>query len=165
MSASNGRTEYIRLYKAFREELDEMCIPLIIDDLKVKEPIFADGKFVGMVAGGTDYIDCVYVEPEYRNKGLAKKAVLKFCEGNYKYGIRLHIINNNSAALAFWNKVFKLEKIGENSVDSLYEIVYPKPHHKYSICKECKYCDVSPIYSPCISCSHCYESNFERTDT
>ena len=164
MSSSNGKKEYIRLYKAFRQELDDMCVPLIIDDLKIKEPIFADGKFVGMIAGGVDYIDCVYVEPEYRRQGLAKKAVLKYCEGNYHYGIRLHIINNNLPALSFWSKIFKLEKIGENPVDSLYQIVSPIPAHKYSICKECKHANLAPIAYPCSQCTYCYESNFERKE-
>lgn len=87
------------------------------------EPIKADGKIVGMVGGLTDYIDCVYVKPEYRRRGLARQAVLKFVEGNLDYGIRLHIINNNNVAYDFWSKIFELKKIGTNAVDTLYEIV------------------------------------------
>lgn len=116
------KADYIELYKAFRQELDEMCVPGIVDDLKIFEPIIADGKLVGMCAGFTDYIDCLYVLPEYRRKGLAKKTVLKFVEGNLDYGIRLHIINNNEVAFKFWNSVFELNQIGTNPIDTLFEI-------------------------------------------
>lgn len=114
---------YIGYYKAFRKELDELCVPLVIDDLKRIEPIMTDGKVVGMVGGYTDYVDCVYVKPEYRRKGLARKAVLKFVEGNLNYGIKLHIINNNKVAYDFWSSIFELKEIVRNSVDTLFEIV------------------------------------------
>lgn len=122
MRDSNLKLAYTRLYKAFRKELDNICVPLIIDELKKIDPIMADGKIVGMVGGFTDYIDCVYVEPEYRGKGLASKAVLNFCKNNFNYGIRLRIINNNIPALNFWNKLFELKNLGGNDVDTLYEI-------------------------------------------
>lgn len=130
MDKQENKTAYIDLYKAFRKELDEMCIPLIIDELRRIEPIKADGKIVGMVGGFTDYIDCVYVKPEYRRKGLAKQAVLKFVEGNLNYGIRLHIINDNDIAYDFWSKIFELKEIGCNEVDTLYEIVKIKGERK-----------------------------------
>ena len=114
---------YIKLYKAFRKELDEMCVPLIIDELKRIEPIVADNKVVGIIVGFTDFIDCIYIVPEYRRRGLARQAVLKFVEGNLDYGIRLRIINNNNVAYDFWSKIFELKKIGTNAVDTLYEIV------------------------------------------
>lgn len=117
MDKQENKTAYIDLYKAFRKELDEMCIPLIIDELRRIEPIKADGKIVGMVGGFTDYIDCVYVKPEYRRKGLAKQAVLKFVEGNLNYGIRLHIINDNDIAYKFWSNLFELKEIACNEVD------------------------------------------------
>ncbi len=114
---------YISYYKEFRKELDDLCIPLIIDDLRIIQPIMADGELVGMVGGFTDYIDCVYVKPEYRRKGLARNAVLKFVEGNINYGIRLHIIKNNKVAYDFWNSIFELKEVGSNPIDALYEIV------------------------------------------
>lgn len=121
---------YIAYYKDFRKELDNMCVPLIINDLKRFEPIMADGELVGMVGGFTDYIDCVYVKPEYRRKGLARNAVLKFVKGNLNYGIRLHIINNNTVAYDFWNSIFELKEIGSNPIDTLYEIVKVKERKK-----------------------------------
>lgn len=112
----------IDLYKSFRRELDEMCIPLIINDLPRIMPIEADGEIVGMVAGDDNYIDCVYVKPEHRKKGLARKAVLKFVRGRINE-IKLRIINNNKVAHSFWNNIFELQELDVNSVDTLYVIV------------------------------------------
>ena len=112
------------LYLQFRQELDKMCVPIIVEQvLKSIIPIQYDGKVVGMIGGFTDYIDCLYVLPEYGHKGLAKRAALDFVKGNLHYGIRLHIINNNEPAKAFWNSLFELKEIGSNEVDTLYEIV------------------------------------------
>ena len=117
------KTKYIDLYKSFRAELDDMCIPHIIDDLRIIRPIVADGKIVGMIGGFVDYIDCLYVLPEYRRRGLARKAALEYVEGNLGYGIYLHIINNNEAAKKFWHSLFELKEIGSNDIDTMYEIV------------------------------------------
>ena len=118
-----NKENFIALYTDFRKELDKMAIPLIFDELKIVKPIIADGKTVGIIGGFIDYIDCVYIMPEYRRKGLAKKAVLDFVKGNLHYGIRLHIIKNNETAKKFWNSIFELKEIGGNEVDTLYEIV------------------------------------------
>ena len=115
--------KYISLYKSFRAELDDMCVPIIVQkELKIIRPIIADGKTVGMIGGFLDYIDCLYVLPEYRGRGLARKAALEYVKGNLGYGVRLRIINNNEVAKAFWNSVFVLKEIGGNSVDTVYEI-------------------------------------------
>ena len=50
----------IEMYKKFRQELDGICIPIILDDENVRE-IKADGKTVGMICGTDDYIDCIYI--------------------------------------------------------------------------------------------------------
>ena len=117
------KTKYIDLYKSFRTELDDMCVPLIIDELRIIRPIIADGNVVGMIGGFADYIDCLYVLPEYRRRGLARKAVLEYVEGKFSYGIRLHIINNNEVAKKFWNSLFIMTEVCSNHVDTLYEIV------------------------------------------
>ena len=117
------KAKFIDLYKSFRAELDDMCIPLIIDELRIVHPVIADGEVVGMIGGFTDYIDCMYVLPEYRKRGLARKAALKYVHGKLSYGIRLRIINNNEVAKKFWHSIFVLKEIGNNSVDTLYEIV------------------------------------------
>lgn len=114
------------MYLAFRKELDEIWVPVILDRLEYIEYIQYDGKTVGMVAGDIGYIDCVYVLPEYRRKGLAKKAVL---EWHARYGTpstRLHIIHKNKVALKFWHSLFNLKMIETNITDALYEILCQK---------------------------------------
>ena len=121
-----NKDNFINLYTDFRKELDTMAVPLVYDELKIVKPIIADGKTVGIIGGAVDYIDCVYVMPEYRRKGLARKAVLDYVKGYLHYGIRLHIINTNETAKKFWNSLFELKEIGSNEVDTLYEIVKVK---------------------------------------
>lgn len=116
-------SSYVKFYKSFRKELDEMCVPLVIEELVWKNFITADNKIVGMIGGYDDYIDCVYVLPEYRRKGIAKKAVLDYVKDKIQYGIQLHIINNNTVAYDFWNSLFDLDALDRNDVDTLYEII------------------------------------------
>ena len=97
---------FIKLYTKFRKELDKMCIPLILGELKI-EPILYNRKIVGMIAYTNNYIDCVYVKPLYRRKGLAKKAVERIIWG---ISMKIHIINNNTVAYKFWNDNFNLKK-------------------------------------------------------
>ena len=110
-------------YLEFRRELDKIWVPILLENTDCIEQITYNGKPVGIICGTPTYIDCVYVMPEYRKKGIAKKAVLEYYE---RYGadkpIRVHIINNNTAALKFWNALFKLKPIAENLIDTLYEI-------------------------------------------
>ncbi len=118
----------IELYLKFRRELDTLCVPIILDTLDYVEYIVYDGKTIGMVGGNLGYIDVVYVLPEYRRKGLAKKAVLEWYN-RYKSpyeNTRLHIINNNIPALKFWESLFQLWEIGHNEIDTLYEILNVK---------------------------------------
>lgn len=109
-----------RLYLRFRQELDRMCVKSILGMCETA-PIFSGGKIVGILCTCDNYIDCIYVLPEYRKRGLAKRAVIGFYERNGRHTLRLHIINNNSVALEFWNSIFNLRKIGHSPIDSLYE--------------------------------------------
>lgn len=122
---ADNRDLYIEYYKAFRKELDEMCVPSTVDWLTVN-PIMADGKivgFMGIIEGFPDYIDSIYVLPEYRRKGLAKKAVEDFIGEDNPRGVQLVIINNNEPAKKFWNSLFELREVQSNPVDTCYEIV------------------------------------------
>ena len=113
------------LYLKFREELDKMCVPVILENLDCIVNIRCDGKLVGIVGGNAGYIDVVYILPEYRRQGLAKKAVLEWYN-RYKSPYettKLHIINNNVLALKFWKSIFKLRAIESNEIDTLYEIL------------------------------------------
>lgn len=115
--------ELIEMYSKFRQELDKMCIPLILANVWINR-IYYEGKWVGMLCTTETYIDCIYIEPKYRNKGLAKKAVLEWYDKqkNNPFALRLHIINDNTVALKFWNSIFELKVVDRNQVDTLYEI-------------------------------------------
>lgn len=116
--------EAIELYLKFRQELDALCVPLI---LKSEEtyPIKCDGKTVGILCTDNQYIDCIYILPEYRKRGLARREVLKWYEAHKDNALRrprLHIINNNEPAKKFWSILFELDTIAISRIDTLYEI-------------------------------------------
>ena len=118
------KRQQIKMYLKFRNELDKICVPVILSELHMQiYDIKYNNKVVGMMCANPDYIDCVYIQPEYRRKGLAKKQVLNFVKEHIRYGVRLHIINNNEPAKAFWNNLFDLKVVGGNQLDTLYEIV------------------------------------------
>lgn len=115
--------QQIEMYTQFRKELDKLCIPLILSEKTMMvQNIMCDGKTVGILCAYPNYIDCVYILPEYRHKGLAKKAVLDWFDRYRHRNVRLHIINNNEPAKAFWNRLFELKEIESNPIDTLYEI-------------------------------------------
>ncbi len=113
-------------YKNFRKEIDNICIPEILKCVSIM-PIYHNEKQVGILCYAIQpthiYIDCLYVAPEYRRKGLARKKILEFCDIKMpQYEIRLHIINENKIAYDFWNSIFELEPIESNFVDTLYKV-------------------------------------------
>ena len=108
-----------------RAELDKICIPEILKCIEVI-PIGEDAE-KGILcihhADWWEYIDCLYICPEYRRQGEAKKAVLEwYWKQSQTREIRLHIINKNKPAMRFWHKLFVLEEIEKNDVDTLYII-------------------------------------------
>ncbi len=120
--------EIIELYKAFRKELDDLCVPTIVSQTEMKvEKIVEDGNVVGILCSYEayfgPYIDCIYIKPEYRRRGFATKAVLDFVKKAGGSGVRVAIINNNKSASEFWNNIFNLMRVDGNAVDTLYEIV------------------------------------------
>lgn len=118
------------MYLAFRKELDEIWVPVILDNIECIEYIQYDGKIVGMVAGDVGYIDCVYVLPEYRRKGLAKRAVLEWYARYGTPSTQLHIIHQNKVALKFWHSLFILKMIETNITDALYKIICRKENNE-----------------------------------
>lgn len=119
-----AKLHQIDMYVRFRQELDRMCVPVILDKLNFQKfDIEYDGEIAGIFVASPDYIDCLYVLPEYRKRGIGAKVVTDWVRRYGNYGIRLHIINNNEVALKFWNSLFDLKEIEYNEVDTLYEIV------------------------------------------
>lgn len=120
---SNKNNDRVQLYSSFRKELDEICIPLIFQEEKIEvTDIIYKNKNVGIFCVYPRYIDCIYVLPEYRGKGLASKTVKEWAKNKNVIGTQLHIINNNEVAKQFWGSLFELEEIIGSSVDTLYEI-------------------------------------------
>ena len=111
----------LELYLKFRQELDKVCVPDILQMFDTKEITF-EGETVGILCASPDYIDCIYILPEYRRKGLAKKAVLEHYLEHRAYDMRLHIIHKNRVAKRFWHSIFDLENVGGNELDGLYRI-------------------------------------------
>ena len=124
----------VDLYLQFRAELDKMFVPDLLKCFEVI-PITGtrhhmrqrvDEKKIGLLCvahmDGWEYIDCLYLLPEYRRSGIGKAAALKFYKENKGKEIRLHIIRSNTVAHKFWKSIFELELIEENEIDGLYKI-------------------------------------------
>ena len=121
----------LEMYLAFRNTVDNYCFPLIKewatkqegfvtlyddnDDMTKRNPV----GFLIVIDG---YVDGIYVIPEHRRKGIAKKAVMDYLKSG---GVitRLHIIRINTPALNFWKSIFVLEPENDCPVDVLYNVV------------------------------------------
>ena len=120
-----GLDEKTKLYLDFRAELDKICVPEI---LKVVEtlPIKFENKSIGLFCVANcehwKYIDCIYIQPEYRRKHIGADVAKNWYEKNKDCEIRLHIINNNKPALEFWSNIFELQVMEENVIDTLYRV-------------------------------------------
>ena len=114
----------LQLYKQFRNEIDTLSFPLM-RNMAGKDnyrEIKYDDRVVGFLIVIRGYVNGIYVEPEYRNKGLARQSVLDYLnEGGFI--ATLHIINTNTAAKKFWNSIFILEEIDTSPVDTLYRVL------------------------------------------
>ena len=124
------------MYLAFRKTMDDYCFPLI-QEWATKQKGFitlydnndnddnAKRKPVGFLIVIDGYVDGIYVMPEHRQKGIAKKAVMDYLK---RGGVitRLHIIRTNTLALNFWKSIFILEPENDCPVDVLYRVVRRK---------------------------------------
>ena len=107
-----AKQHQIDMYVQLRQELDRMCVPVILDKLNFQKfDIKHDGKVVGIFVASPDYIDCLYVLPEYRRKGIGAKVVTDWVNRYGNYGIRLHIINNNEVlSIIYFLLIIKRKK-------------------------------------------------------
>lgn len=121
--------EHLQMFLNFRKTCDELSFPLLAEwagaSGDYKEITF-EGQVVGFLMIIEGYVEGIYVKPEFRRKGLAKKAVLDFVKDG-GFINKLHIIRTNKAAQKFWNSVFYLKKIDECPVDALYQVESVKP--------------------------------------
>lgn len=109
----------LNFYTYFRRELDKMCVPMILETLETKKIMYR-GRQVGILCTNGNYIDCIYVAPTLRRKGLGKKAVMEWLKSTGHSSVELHIINSNGIALKFWSEIFKLTPIATGGIDTLY---------------------------------------------
>lgn len=119
------------MYLAFRKTMDDYCFPLIKEWATKQEGFITlydenDDKAkrnpVGFLIVIDGYVYGIYVMPEHRRKGIAKKAVMDYLK---RGGVinRLHIIQTNTPALKFWKSIFVLEPENDCPVDVLYNVV------------------------------------------
>lgn len=110
----------LNMYLDFRATVDKYCFPLLKKWAgKNFREIKYDDKVVGFLMVIDRYVEGIYVMPEYRRQGLAKKAVQDYIRSG---GIieKLHIIKTNDVAKKFWKNLFILKEIDSCPSDSLY---------------------------------------------
>lgn len=126
------------MYLAFRKTIDDYCFPLIKEWATKQEGFITlydenDDKSkhnpVGFLIVIDGYVDGIYVMPEHRRKGIAKKSVMDYLK---RGGVitRLHIIRTNTPALNFWKSIFILEPENDCPVDVLYRVIRRKEHEQ-----------------------------------
>ena len=112
----------IEMYVEFRNEIEQMYAPHILNECDEVIEIMNNTQKVGLLCVKDKYIQGLYILPEYRRKGYGKKAILDYIS---KYGMLkdLTILNTNNVALSFWNSLFNLEVEKANSIDTYYRIL------------------------------------------
>lgn len=119
------------MYVEFRKTMDDYCFPLIKEWATKQEGFItlyddnddkAKRKPVGFLIVIDGYVDGIYVMPEHRRKGIAKKAVMDYLKSGGMIN-RLHIIRTNTPALKFWKSIFVLKPENDCPVDVLYRVV------------------------------------------
>lgn len=109
------------MYLDFRKEIDVLAFPLIKKNFDYIK-IYHLGKQVGFLIVYDGYVESLYVKPEFRRLGLAKKAVLNYINQG-KSITRLHILDSNKVAHKFWSSIFDLYSLDFSSVDTLYSVM------------------------------------------
>lgn len=109
------------MYLDFRKEIDVLAFPLIKKNFDYIK-IYHLGKQVGFLIVYDGYVESIYVKPEFRRLGLAKKAVLNYINQG-KPITRLHILDSNRIAYKFWSSIFNLCSLDFSSVDTLYSVM------------------------------------------
>ena len=110
-------------YLAFRKEIDTMFYSEYkkwhgTNILTYKD---CDGNNKAILIVELNYINGLWVAPEYRRQHIGHNIVIDFMK-NYYYPTTLHILNNNPRAYKFWNSLFELEELEVSPFEALYAI-------------------------------------------
>lgn len=121
---TNTDAEVQAMFMAFRGTIDEYCFPLIKRWAKKQDGYIVlkdEGEPVGFLIVVDGYVDGIYVKPEHRRKGIARKAVLDYINNG---GVidRLHVVRSNKTALKFWKSIFIMTELDSCPVDVLYRV-------------------------------------------
>lgn len=103
------RTNDLEMYITFRNELDAMEFPRMVDKPQIAYmTIDCNGLDVGFLLVNKGYVIGIYIKPEYRRRGLARNAILEYLKNG---GIinSLEILNCNIIARYFWESLFDLK--------------------------------------------------------
>lgn len=116
----------LEMFLQFRKEIDTMAFPML------KEygdfiPIMDDNQKVGFLLVVDGYVEGIWVQPEHRRKGLAKKVVLDYINNGGEINI-LDVVKTNVAADLFWNSVLDMEQIHTTFCDKRYKVLGVKEH-------------------------------------
>lgn len=109
------------LYIKFRMEIETMYAPYVLAECDEVIRIEDNGSVVGLLCVKDKYIQGLYILPEHRRKGYGRKAIYDYID-NYGMLTDLTILNTNIVAKEFWESIFELEPIKENSIDTYYKI-------------------------------------------
>lgn len=113
------------MYHAFRYEIDEYVLGIMPGKMR---PIKYNGETVGFLLVEDGYIVGIWVQKEFRRRGLGRKAVLDYIEEE-GMPCSLHTVNSNTVAQKFWRSLFHLSAREINDVDTLWQIDGTKVSH------------------------------------
>lgn len=112
----------LEMYLKFRNHIDTLFFPKWSEECNIVGAYDENNNEIGFMCVIDGYIDGIWVEPEYRRKGYARKMVMKYIS-TYGMPQRLHILKNNKTAIKFWNSIFHLQVVEETNIDKLYYII------------------------------------------
>lgn len=121
--------EMQEMYLDFRKTIDTLAFSDIYKSgiqHGAASVIYEDEKPVGFMLVEFGCIEAMYIKPEYRRKGIAEKAVRNYIESGGVIA-RLVIVHANEPAKKFWNRIFELQEVKTDEVETAYAVIRVKP--------------------------------------
>lgn len=121
--------EMQEMYLEFRKTIDTLAFPAIFESGKehgAASVIYENGKPVGFMLVEFGCIEAMYIKPEYRRKGIAEAAVRDYIKRGGVIG-HLVIVHATEPAKRFWNKIFELQAVKNDNVETAYAVIRIKP--------------------------------------